>query len=176
MILLIDNYDSFTYNVYQAVTNLGYPTTVIRNDQTSCREIVEANYDAVIISPGPERRRMRGSAGNSSNPWPAAPDLGYLLGPSGDWRCLRRQSRPGPRTCSRQGGPDPSRWPRSICKHSPALCRRPLSLPDCGPSQPAFLSQHYRRYRRRIDHGIAAYPIRSGRNPISSRIRTDSGR
>ena len=53
MILLIDNYDSFTYNVYQAVTNLGYPTEVIRNDQTSCEEIAAARYDAVIISPGP---------------------------------------------------------------------------------------------------------------------------
>lgn len=63
MILLIDNYDSFTYNVYQAVTNLGYPTTVIRNDQTSCKEIAEANYDAVIISPGPGTPEDAGISG-----------------------------------------------------------------------------------------------------------------
>lgn len=53
MILLIDNYDSFTYNVYQAVTHLGYPTQVVRNDKISCDEISAAGYDAIIISPGP---------------------------------------------------------------------------------------------------------------------------
>ena len=53
MILLIDNYDSFTFNVYQAVAQLGYPVKVIRNDQTSCEEVAAARYDAIIISPGP---------------------------------------------------------------------------------------------------------------------------
>ena len=53
MILLIDNYDSFTYNVYQAVANLGHPLQVVRNDRISLAEITAGNYDAIIISPGP---------------------------------------------------------------------------------------------------------------------------
>ncbi len=53
MILLIDNYDSFTYNVYQAVANLGHPLQVLRNDRISLADISVANYDAIIISPGP---------------------------------------------------------------------------------------------------------------------------
>jgi anthranilate synthase/aminodeoxychorismate synthase-like glutamine amidotransferase len=53
MILLIDNYDSFTYNVYQAVANLGHPLQVARNDQISLDEISAGNFNAVIISPGP---------------------------------------------------------------------------------------------------------------------------
>ena len=53
MILLIDNYDSFTYNVYQAVANLGHPLQVVRNDRIGLAEIAAANYDAIIISPGP---------------------------------------------------------------------------------------------------------------------------
>jgi len=53
MILLIDNYDSFTYNVYQAVANLGHPVQVVRNDRISLDEIAAGNYDAIIISPGP---------------------------------------------------------------------------------------------------------------------------
>ena len=53
MILLIDNYDSFTYNVYQAVANLGHPLQVVRNDRISLAEIAAGNYDAIIISPGP---------------------------------------------------------------------------------------------------------------------------
>ena len=53
MILLIDNYDSFTYNVYQAVANLGQSLQVVRNDQITLDEIATGHYDAIIISPGP---------------------------------------------------------------------------------------------------------------------------
>ena len=53
MILLIDNYDSFTYNVYQAVANLGHPLHVVRNDRISLDEIAAGNFEAIIISPGP---------------------------------------------------------------------------------------------------------------------------
>lgn len=53
MILLIDNYDSFTYNVYQAIANLGRPLQVVRNDKITLDEISAAHYDAIIISPGP---------------------------------------------------------------------------------------------------------------------------
>jgi len=53
MILLIDNYDSFTYNVYQYVANLGYEVHVVRNDQITLAEIEAGGYEAIIISPGP---------------------------------------------------------------------------------------------------------------------------
>ncbi len=53
MILLIDNYDSFTYNVYQYVANLGCEVAVVRNDQITVDEIAEQNFEAVILSPGP---------------------------------------------------------------------------------------------------------------------------
>ena len=53
MILLLDNYDSFTYNVYQAVANLGRPLEVVRNDRITLDEIAAARYEAIIISPGP---------------------------------------------------------------------------------------------------------------------------
>ncbi len=51
MILLLDNYDSFTYNVYQLLSELGATVEVARNDKIT----VDAakNFDAVIISPGP---------------------------------------------------------------------------------------------------------------------------
>jgi anthranilate synthase component 2 len=53
MILIIDNYDSFTYNVYQYIASLGYQVQVIRNDKITLDEIAENNYSAIIISPGP---------------------------------------------------------------------------------------------------------------------------
>jgi anthranilate synthase component II len=53
MILLIDNYDSFTYNVYQYVTNLGFQVTVVRNDQTTATALAKQSWEAIILSPGP---------------------------------------------------------------------------------------------------------------------------
>lgn len=53
MILIIDNYDSFTYNVYQYVASLGYEVEVVRNDKITVDEIEEKKYSGIIISPGP---------------------------------------------------------------------------------------------------------------------------
>ena len=53
MILLIDNYDSFTYNVYQQLSELGAKVEVIRNDKIKPDEINCNKYKAIVISPGP---------------------------------------------------------------------------------------------------------------------------
>jgi anthranilate synthase component 2 len=53
MILLIDNYDSFTYNIYQYVANLGCEVLVVRNDQITIDEIAQKNFTAIMLSPGP---------------------------------------------------------------------------------------------------------------------------
>lgn len=53
MILLLDNYDSFTYNIYQYLSELGADVEVIRNDKISVQEIQRGNYQAIVISPGP---------------------------------------------------------------------------------------------------------------------------
>ncbi len=53
MLLLLDNYDSFTYNIYQLLSNLGAKVEVVRNDMTSLDEIRKRKYDGIIISPGP---------------------------------------------------------------------------------------------------------------------------
>lgn len=55
MILLIDNYDSFSYNLFQLVGSLDPDIKVIRNDAASTKEIEEMNPDAIILSPGPGR-------------------------------------------------------------------------------------------------------------------------
>jgi anthranilate synthase component II len=53
MILLIDNYDSFTYNLYQYLCELGAAVEVRRNDQLSVGEVADMNPERVVISPGP---------------------------------------------------------------------------------------------------------------------------
>lgn len=53
MILMIDNYDSFTYNVVQYFKELGADLKVIRNDEMTVEEIEALNPEKIIISPGP---------------------------------------------------------------------------------------------------------------------------
>ena len=53
MILLIDHYDSFTYNIYQAVAELGYEVEVVRYGVLTVDEIIAKQPEAIILSPGP---------------------------------------------------------------------------------------------------------------------------
>jgi anthranilate synthase/aminodeoxychorismate synthase-like glutamine amidotransferase len=53
MILVIDNYDSFTYNIVQEMGELGAELTVIRNDQTTIEQIRQLAPSHIVISPGP---------------------------------------------------------------------------------------------------------------------------
>ncbi len=53
MLLMIDNYDSFTYNVVQYLGELGSDVKVVRNDEISCAEIAELAPERIVISPGP---------------------------------------------------------------------------------------------------------------------------
>ena len=61
MILLIDNYDSFTYNLYQYLGELGENIIVKRNDELTISEIKEMNPEAIVISPGPGRPEEAGN-------------------------------------------------------------------------------------------------------------------
>jgi|TARA_Y100000031_G_scaffold155367_1_gene205896 anthranilate synthase/aminodeoxychorismate synthase-like glutamine amidotransferase len=53
VLLLIDNYDSFTYNLFQYLSELGEKVVVVRNDKTTITEIEEMKSERIIISPGP---------------------------------------------------------------------------------------------------------------------------
>jgi anthranilate synthase/aminodeoxychorismate synthase-like glutamine amidotransferase len=53
MLLLIDNYDSFTYNLYQYLGELGAQTRVVRNDEIPVAEAMALEPEAIVISPGP---------------------------------------------------------------------------------------------------------------------------
>lgn len=53
MILMIDNYDSFTYNVVQYLAELGADIKVVRNDEITVEEVGQLNPEKIVISPGP---------------------------------------------------------------------------------------------------------------------------
>ena len=52
-IILIDNYDSFTFNLYHYLSSLKVKVDVIRNDQVTSNEILKRKYNKIVISPGP---------------------------------------------------------------------------------------------------------------------------
>ena len=53
MILIIDNYDSFTYNVFQYIGEINKDVIIVKNDELSIESIKQNNYSHIIISPGP---------------------------------------------------------------------------------------------------------------------------
>lgn len=60
-ILLIDNYDSFTFNLYHYISSLGFKVDVFRNDKITVREIKKNNYKKIVISPGPGNPNQSGN-------------------------------------------------------------------------------------------------------------------
>ena len=68
-ILLIDNYDSFTYNLYHYISNFKKNIDVVRNDKIDGKTILRKRYDKIVISPGP---------GNPNQAWLGLPGPGEI--------------------------------------------------------------------------------------------------
>ena len=60
-IILIDNYDSFTFNLYHYISSLGVDVDVIRNDQITDKQIIKEKYNKIVISPGPGNPNQSGN-------------------------------------------------------------------------------------------------------------------
>ncbi|HEY3156728.1 MAG TPA: aminodeoxychorismate/anthranilate synthase component II [Candidatus Eisenbacteria bacterium] len=81
MILMIDNYDSFTWNLVQYLGELGNTPEVVRNDEISVEDAVRRNPQAIVISPGPGRPSDAGiSRGVIERLSGKVPILGVCLG------------------------------------------------------------------------------------------------
>jgi anthranilate synthase/aminodeoxychorismate synthase-like glutamine amidotransferase len=81
MIVMIDNYDSFTYNLVQYLGELGADIKVFRNDRVSLQEIAEIKPSHIVISPGPGRPQDAGiSKDLILNFYKGTPILGVCLG------------------------------------------------------------------------------------------------
>ena len=60
-ILLIDNYDSFTYNLFHYISKIRKNVEVVRNDKIDGKEVLRKKYDKIIISPGPGNPNQAGN-------------------------------------------------------------------------------------------------------------------
>ena len=82
MLLMIDNYDSFTYNLVQYFSELGQEVIVRRNDQLSIEDISNLNPEFLVISPGPCTPNEAGISLDIVNNFKGKiPILGVCLGP-----------------------------------------------------------------------------------------------
>ena len=81
MLALIDNYDSFTYNLYQYLCELGQEVEVVRNDKTTIEEISGWQPERIIVSPGPCTPKEAGISVDVIRHFgPLLPVLGVCLG------------------------------------------------------------------------------------------------
>jgi anthranilate synthase/aminodeoxychorismate synthase-like glutamine amidotransferase len=81
-VLVVDNYDSFTYNLVQYLGELGSEVEVVRNDHATVDELLVRGYDRVIVSPGPCTPNEAGISLDAVRRFPQAriPTLGVCLG------------------------------------------------------------------------------------------------
>ena len=81
-VLIVDNYDSFTYNLVQYLGELGADLETVRNDAATVDELLERRPDRVVVSPGPCTPREAGISVEVMRRFPAAgiPALGVCLG------------------------------------------------------------------------------------------------
>jgi anthranilate synthase/aminodeoxychorismate synthase-like glutamine amidotransferase len=79
---MIDNYDSFTYNLVQYLGELGAELDVVRNDAATVDELLDGGYDRVVVSPGPCTPNEAGISVDVMRRFPEAgvPSLGVCLG------------------------------------------------------------------------------------------------
>ena len=81
MLLLIDNYDSFTYNLFQYFSELGEQVVVVRNNKTTVAEIEKMKPARIVISPGPSTPQQAGISNDVIRHFgPKLPLLGVCLG------------------------------------------------------------------------------------------------
>jgi anthranilate synthase/aminodeoxychorismate synthase-like glutamine amidotransferase len=96
MLLMIDNYDSFTYNLVQYFGELGQEVKVFRNDKITIQEAVNFNPEYLVISPGPCSPKEAGISIDIIKHFKEKiPILGVCLGTSSYWRSFWCKNRKG---------------------------------------------------------------------------------
>ncbi len=144
-VLVIDNYDSFTYNLVQYLGELGAEPEVIRNDVASVDELLGRPVDRLVISPGPCTPAEAGISVEASRRFPerGVPTLGVCLGHQSmveafGGTVLRGEPIHGKEADDRPRRQDPVRGPAAAAhgRPLPLAGRRAASSPTSSSSRP----------------------------------------
>ncbi len=128
-LLMIDNYDSFTYNIVQYFGELGAEVEVFRNDEISVADIAARTPDLLVVSPGPCSPAEAGISVAAIQHFAGKlPILGVCLGHQSDWRGLRRHHHPRPAAHARQDQRDHHHAAGRVRRPARAVHRQPLPL------------------------------------------------
>ena len=170
MIVLIDNYDSFTFNLFHYLGGLGADVVVHRNDKISTADVIAAAPDAIVLSPGPCTPNEAGICLDLIAKASATiPILGVCLGHQAIGQALRRQggARAGAGAWQAVGDQAPRR--RRVPRHQRAVPGDALSLAGgrsrapCRPSSAVVAETDDRlvmgvAHTRLPVHGVQFHP------------------
>ena len=173
MILLIDNYDSFSYNLFQLVGSIDPDIRVIRNDEMTVEEIRALRPRRVILSPGPGRPENAGilveAAGDS--------DARRVSGASGDLHGVRGKDHLRLPSHARQAV---GRYLRHNLSALPGMslrrARRPIPFAGGGSRHPSRLPSDHRENPGGGNHGGPAQGISPLRRTVPPGIHHDPRR
>ena len=175
MIILIDNYDSFSYNLYQLAGSLYPDIKVIRNDALSLPELEEMNPKALLISPGPGRPEDAGICVDAIRFFgPRIPILGVCLGHQAICQCYGATVSYAKELVHGKAYDVEvdTESPLFRGMKSPIKAARYHSLAAVESTLP----ENHRLYQRRGNHGRGTQGLSHLRPPIPSRIHYDPGR
>ena len=164
MILLIDNYDSFSYNLYQLIGEIDPEIKVIRNDEMTTEEIRELKPDHIILSPGPGRPENAGVIIDVVKEIHDIPILGV---------CLGHQA-----ICAAFGAEVTYAKKLMHGKQSDVKFDRdcPLFHSSGGCGHTSGRIKNNRHHHRRRGDGGTAFELSCLRSAVSSRVDHDAGR
>ena len=178
MILLIDNYDSFSYNLYQLVGELEPDIQVIRNDAMTVEEIRKLHPDRIILSPGPGRPEDAGVTMEvAQDSGQGHPHFRRLPGTPGHLRGLRRYRHLRKAADAREAVPGAVRCglpPVSSLSGGGAGGTIPLS--GGGQRHHPRLPDRHRPHHRRGSDGGAAQGVPHLWGAVPSGVHPDAGR
>ena len=167
MICLIDNYDSFTFNLVHYFGDLGEDVRVYRNDRITSAAIVAADPDAIVLSPGPCTPK---DAGICLDLIAAAaetiPILGVCLGHQAIGDAFGGKVVRAPTPVHGKLSRDPPRGCRNLSWHQRAVPGDALSLAGGRADEPAGRPYGDGRYRRRAHHGACAQTPAGARGAV----------
>ena len=177
MILIIDNYDSFTYNLYQYLSELGAEVEVQRNDKVTPDEIEAMRPQGIVVSPGPCTPTEAGiSQDVILRMGPHVPTLGVCLGHQCVGQAFGATVGPAGEIMHGKMSDIRHKGVGVLTGPTQSLPCHPLSLAGGPLRHPPQLPRGHCLDTERPDNGTASQGLSHPRRPVPPRVHHDHGR